>query len=345
MGRAYYALGNRARAREELTAAATLNPPPSAQATIVRYLAMIDARDARPQAFAAGYAELGIGRDSNVTVGPRQSSIFLPAFGTDFVLALSSREAADNYAQYAVGGEFLQPLGEHGAIVGAADLRLRNYRRINEFDYTSADLRLGYQHPFGAGALRAVVAYNDYRLDSDPYRRTNSLAIDWRRDLDKTQELSLFGYGGTLRHASDWLKPNDINQWLLGAGWIKQLPGEERVTLVTSAFVGGENEIHDRVDGNKRLGGVRVGALHSPRDNLDLFAAVGLQYGRYDRTNAFYDDNRTDVQYDIQFGAAWRFAPSWSLRPTVNYTRNDSNLTIDDYRRYDIGVFIRHELR
>lgn len=346
IGRAYFALGDMPRARLAFLASRRFDPPQAASVTIDRYLAAIEQRGQKKAASrASAYVEAGIGRDSNLTVGPQQSSVYLPAFATTFTLDPASRPLRDDYRQLALGGEYTHALSETFSAFAGLDLKLRDFRHSDSYDNASADWRAGVQLNRSQDVFRLGFSYNDYRLESDAYRRTHTLGADWRRTLDRQNALLGFAQFSRLRYVPDGLQGNDFNQWLLGAGWLWQAAEDGRSAVILSAYAGQELETGERVDGDKNLAGVRLGAQKALSGDLDVFSALSLQGGRYSRQNSLFEQTRRDFQYDVTLGAVWRFADHWSLRPQAAWTRNDSNLSINDYKRYDLGVFLRRDFR
>lgn len=345
IGRTYFALGDFDRAKRELLAVRELSPPPNAAMTADHYLQAIDERLQPRQTRATAYVEAGFGSDSNLTVGPRQSSVFLPVFGGSFSLNAASRQLRDDYRQTGVGGELTHSLDGRLALFAGADIKLREYRRYGAYDYANADWHAGLQLSDGRDVYRLSGNLNDYKQESDAYRRARSVGGDWRRTLDPRTQISTFGQYTQLRYVPDSLKSNDIDQWLLGGAWIWQPPGGNIDVIALSGFAGQEMEAKTRTDGDKLFVGSRIGAQKTVLGNIDVFSALGYQAGRYSRENILFQSVRKDYQYDLMLGASWRFAPRWSLRPQVSWTRNDSSLTIYDYRRYDLGVFLRRDFQ
>src|SRR5512140_876183 len=66
MGRAYFQLGDVARAKTEFESVLTQNPPPAAKATIDNYLAAIEKLESAKKTRTTGYIEAFGGHDSNV---------------------------------------------------------------------------------------------------------------------------------------------------------------------------------------------------------------------------------------------------------------------------------------
>src|SRR5690349_20358404 len=71
IARAYYAAGSFDLAEAAFLKLQASNPPPAAQQAIGRYLEAINSRKAQTRAGWAGYGELGLGYDSNITGVPQ----------------------------------------------------------------------------------------------------------------------------------------------------------------------------------------------------------------------------------------------------------------------------------
>jgi hypothetical protein len=78
---------------------------------------------------------------------------------------------------------------------------------------------------------------------------------------------------------------------------------------------------------------------------VDVYASAGLQAGTYQRTNALYRVKRTDTIYELAGGAIWRFAPAWSLKPQLSWLHNSSNVSVNDYERYELSLMIRRDFQ
>lgn len=343
MGRAYFALGDHGRARSEFEALLALNPPPAARATIERYLAATENRGASLKTRANGYIEAGIGHDSNVTVGPRNASVYLPVFGLSFNLAEGARAKSDTYHQLNAGGEVVHALDGQTAVFGGADLKFRNYAKVDPYDQLSGDFRAGMQWNRGADAWRAYASFGDLRLGDERYREIAAVGGDWRRSATPRDQLSAFGQYSTVRYVQRSMRDIDYDQTVVGASWTRLPAAGTGLTLVGAVFLGGEQEVRFRTDGNKLFAGLRGGVSYVVGADTDLFAGAGWQYGRYDRLNVLYGEKRRDNLYDLTFGAQWRFAPGWSLRPQVSWMRNDSNTAVNGYDRADANIFVRKD--
>jgi len=348
MGRAYFTLGDMARARREFDLAHALDPPPAARATMARYLSEMEARENTPTTRATAYMEAGLGVDSNVTQGPSSSNVYLPVFGVSFTLDAANQKVRDNFSQVNAGADVNHRINDNVSLYGGIDAKWRGYSDVTNFNFGSADWRGGLQWQEGRDTWRAGLGYNDYHLDHQKYRKISSVSGEFRRALTDKQQFLFFGQYAQVRYAQEVQANNDVNQWVGGAGWVTQMDVSLPIMVSLSAYAGNETEsdrANPRVDGDKNFFGVRAGLQISPQSDLDVYATAGLQLGKYRRTNILYDTKRTDEVYELAAGSVWRFAPAWSVKPQVSWLHNDSDLSVNDYQRYEASFFIRREFQ
>lgn len=344
MGRAYFALADYPRAKTEFESLLSLNPPPAAQATIRQYLAAIESRSkALQKQRLTAYTELGIGRDSNVTVGPRSSTLFFPVFGQNFTLAPSGQAQSASFHQLAAGAELTQSLDERSAFFIGADLRVRNYSKLDPYDQANGEIRGGLMHRRGDDNYRVFASFADLQLGNDRYRQVTTLGGDWRRQIDQRHQLTVFAQTSEIRYVRPSTSGNNNHLYLAGASWVRQPAVQGNMLLSASAFAGREQEDLERTDGSKNILGLRGALMIGLSPEVDAYGGLTFQYGSYSRTNLLYQEKRKDQQYDLSLGLNWRFAAGWSLRPQLNWTRNNSNTSVNAYDRTEGSLIVRKD--
>ena len=187
LARAYFALGDRERARSEFNAALAQDPPLNARAAINAYLARIDGGvvgGGSGRTRASGYVELAAGRDTNVNNATSQGQIFVQVFGFSVQLSPTSQRTADNFLSLGGGGEVSHALNSATSLFAGGDARLRFNRHTDIYNFNQFDLRGGVQHTLDAANLvRASIAHQQYYLDNNNYRATTGLNLEWRHAL------------------------------------------------------------------------------------------------------------------------------------------------------------------
>ena len=351
LARAYFELGDRARARSEFNLALAQDPPLNARATINAYLARIDSGATGSSGSAgdtrtSGYLEIAAGRDSNVNNATSQGQVYVPVFGFNVQLAPTSQRTLDNFLMLGGGGEISYALTSNTSLFAGGDARLRFNQHADTFNFNQFDVRGGAQYALSAaGLVRASIAHQQYYLDNNNFRGTTGLNLEWRQAVSATQQISLFGASNRVRYKSAAQTANDTDLTLLGMSYTHVMNAAKRTTLTASLVGGYEQDIGQRIDGDRKLFGVRVGGQTGWGEKIDVYATAGYQSSRFQTPNVIFNDQRTDKLSDATLGAVWRIDRAWQLRPQLTYARNASNISINAYSRYEASVTLRRDFR
>lgn len=345
MARAYFQLGDLPRAKTEFETVQQQNPPPAARQTVERYLKAIEERSKIRQTQVTAFAEFGFGHDTNVNNSTASTTVKVPALGNlIFTLDPSNVQRSDNYTTYALGLDVNHILGEGLALYGGVSARQRVNRNADTFDYGSYVAQGGVSYSTQSALFRLGVNAEDFNLDHSPNRKSSGLAGDVRYLLDPANVLLGFAQHNRYRFEQAALTVNDFDQTLVGGGYLR-LFADGASAITVNAFAGSENAINNRADGNKDITGLRLGGQYRLRDDIDMYASLGAQLGKYDLVNAAFQTLREDRQYDGVLGLSWRVDRDWTVRPQVLRIRNDSNIQINDYKRTDYSVTVRRDFR
>lgn len=342
LARAYLALGDRERARAELGAALALNPPPAIEQAARQTLAGMQAPTALPRHANGIYAEVGLGYDSNVNIGPSQQVVYLPLFGVDVTLDNASLEQSDSYGQLALGGQYRHAIGADTVISASLDTQARRHFDVEDFDPLSALLRLGVGFHESRSPKRLTWFGQYYELGEDRDYLLHGLIGEWLLPMGRRNTVQLYGRYSQLRYGSSELEANDVNQSMLGAGWLYAVT--PALFAGVSAYGGIETEANRRADGDSRILGLRA-TMQYTRRVVDVYGALGYQSNGYDRENILFRTKRGDGVIDLTLGAIYRLTPAWSLRPKITYMQQQSNIAVYDVERYDISLGVRYDFR
>lgn len=352
MARAYFQLGDTPRAKTEFEAVLTQNPPEAAKATIEKYLAAIAAQENVRRTHISGYIEGMAGHDNNVNNSTSESQIV--AFGNLlFTLSPTNVKTADDYIGLAAGIAVEPAVNARVALYAGADVHQRGNMSKTNFDYYSLDGRAGLTVARGAEIFRAGVLASQYVLASARNRETTGINAEWRHTVNPANQLNASVLFTRNRFADASLQTNDFDQYTVGAGWLHVMADGKSVVF-GSLFYGSENDVAPvtasnpsggRADGNKRLTGLRLGGQMPLGERWDIFASLGTQAGKYDKTNVSFLSMRDDRLDDISIGANWQWKKQWTVRPQLAWSRNDSNIAIYNFDRIDASVTVRKDFK
>lgn len=355
MARAYYQLGDLPRAKTELETVAKQNPPEAARATIQKYLDAIASQQSAKQTRFSAYLEGMIGRDTNVNNSTSESQISVPVFGNQtFTLSPTNLKTPDNYLGLAAGGEVSHRLSTQWGLYAGADIHQRNNQTETDFDTQNMDGRAGITFTDGENNIfRIGTMGGRYNVARSHNRDSAGINADWRHIFSPANQASIFVQQSRNYFKDPLITINNFNQTTLGAGWQHVLADGQSI-LFGSLFLINEddtapitpaNPSGGRSDGNKRTSAIRAGGQTALNETTEFFAHAGYQLGSYDKTNAAFLRERVDRQTDARIGANWHWDRNWTLRPQINYSRNESNIVIYSYDRLDFSLTIRREFR
>ena len=345
MGRAYFALGDYSRARNEFETLQKLNPPPAAREAINAYLQEIDQRQRATQTRVSGYLESAIGRDTNINFATSKSTVYVPIFNSDLTLTEDSIAKADNMGVFAAGAELNHATSDTLGFFLGFDGKYRDFIHQKSSNFGTASLRTGATIGQVQNQLKFLLTGEKLRQNDLPTRDTAGGALEWRYMPRASSAITPFLQYNQLRYRQESNQANDVNQTVLGVGWLESIGGNQNTVAFVAGFGGRENAIHERADGDKRLLGLRAALQVTPLACLDLFVSAGVQSGQYDQVNYSFDETRRDRQTDSTVGLVWRMIGDVSVKPSINYTRNRSNLELNDYRRTEYLLTLRYDIR
>ena len=128
--------------------------------------------------------------------------------------------------------------------------------------------------------------------------------------------------------------------------WTHSLPNG-RTALTFGANLGQEWATQDRPDGDASFWGVNGEVDHSFSDEIDAFFWWSYLNEGYDEERPDFTTDpdllveRNDDLWNFGGGVVWRFAPSWSLRPTFEYNWEESNIPALAYSSTELWVTVR----
>jgi len=333
LGRALYASGEYARARIEFESVLKFgNLPPDMQSQTEVYdkVAADYLAGRRWQPFY--YAETGIG---NYRENASSSTDIFGGAGNN-----------DTFLPVRVGGGVNANVGERHSFTGTLDYRFRWYD--NSDRRNDSDLRWNFNlsRPVDDDNLRfGVRGRVSYRGDSQ-YRNDWGVFADYRVGFSDNDQVTIAGEVRERRYprGPERDRTRDIAE--LTASWTHSLPNG-RTSFTLGGQLTQEWATQERPDGNGSFWGVDGEVDHSFGDTLD-----GLFWWSY--ANESYDEERPDFTEDPSllrarnddlwhFGGSlvWGFARGWSLRPTIEYNWEDSNIDALAYSSTEYWVTVR----
>jgi len=353
LARAYFALGDLARAQQELDTVAQNNPPPAAQTVIEKYRTAIADRLRAKANIVTGYVEGFVGYDNNITavVGDFTNAVLVTYNLAGFLPTGNSILRSSPIVGTGGGVEITHQINDAWAIVGGADARYRDVTTASNYSSGQIDLRGSAIYTAGANVFRGGVTLEDFAQRTDvPTDDRNSVGLnmEWRHSYNERDQSSLFAVATRQRFPD--IAVDDVDSIVLGAGWLHQFDGSHKPLIYVNTSMGKDSAqslLANGSDNSRRYAGGRAYFQWSLNDDIDLF----MNYGLLERSDRSMFARSSTVEFgndhisDTTIGCSWRPRTNWTLRSQVTYTENRSNVALSDFRRTEANINARYDFR
>lgn len=349
LARAHFETGGYPAAEEQFRFLLTQAPPPATRSVIERYLLAIDRATGLAIAGRSRfvpYAEVGAGWDSNANASTGSDS-----FGI-FLLDPDNVETSSSFVELAGGFRHGLAVEPGGTLISSARA---SYRLNPDADFVDQLLlSLGTAGQKSWGASRASLGASGYYgwLDGGRHELGAGVDLGLARQVGTDWELASTGRAGVVRYQQDELEVLDVNRYLGALALTRAGIGARDGRAGIAALFGTDRaEEDDSPYGNDRLG-ARVFGSWRLGSTGSLYLEAAYQETDFDDTPGFTSDgftyaDREDEQWSATISTEYRDwpAPGYSLAPTLRYTTTDSSVSLFDYDRFEIGVYLRRSGR
>jgi outer membrane protein len=344
IARAYLATGEKAAAKQEFEAVQSQNPPKEVNATIQRYLDAINQGQGGKSTLLNGYLEASIGNDSNVNSATSSNEIAIPIFGGAIAtLDAAGVQTRDSFATVSGGASVRHALTPEWSLFGGFNLNERKNSSQHLFNTSGMDGNLGFSYTKAEDSYSAALQLQGFNVDNERYRDASGMTLQWQRDLKNRggQASSYFQYTN-LKYPGQSVR--DANRYVLGAAYASMLSGSYAPVVYVGLYAGREKE---KETGYPHLGhklfGLRTGGELSITAQTKLFGSLSAESRNHGGEDPIFLVTRKDTQADLKVGVNYVMDKVWTLSPQISYTRNKSNIVINDYKRSMISIGLRRD--
>ena len=343
IARAYLATGETATSKQEFETVKQQDPPKEVSATIQKFLDAIEKATAGERTTVRGYLEAAVGADSNVNSATGSSQVAIPAFGGAIAtLSANGVKQDDSFASAAGGFNVRHPFSPEWAVFGGVNFNQRINSSHDIFDTKGLDGNLGVSLTKGDDSYSAALQLSNFEVDNNRYRDATGLTAQWMRSLDNSSQVSVYLQYSELRYPGQNVR--DADRTVLGAAYARALGGAYAPVVYVGGYAGEEAEKQANVAYlGHQLIGARAGGEMSINPKMKLFGSASLESRDYGGQEPLFLVSRGDTQADLRVGASYIPVPGWTITPQLSYTRNDSNIVINDYDRTVFSISLRRD--
>ena len=356
MGRAFMLLGDAVRAQEEFTAVLELNPPDVVRERVEGFMAEMAQRAAVAKTNWSGFFGITLGRDSNVNNAPGKAEQFIPGILDTVLLDRDSVETPSNYSALAGRIQVDHHINDRFGVYAGLDLTLRRNFQAPQFDSVGGELRVGGTISLSNHELEFSLAVGKTYLDPQPgrsntflehplYRNLVGGTAQWRFNINDRNQLQTTLQYNRLRYLDEATSVFDSDQTVLGLNWFRAFGANNQGVGFLGAYLGKESDIHGNPSGEKDFFGLRAGGQYGLTSKWAIFATMGLMSADFQRFQVIHRKTRDDKRYDLSLGMSYTLWESWSLRPQLSLTRQDSSIGLYEFNRKEISVALRRDWR
>jgi len=344
LARGYFLLKEDTRARQEFEIVLAKNPPEEVVANVKNFLRIIRLREAEYQSTGSAYVEVAVGHDTNINSAPADGTFFSPLFGIPLSLTGGSLEEDDEYMTVTTGGKLVHPFEPGKQLILGADVSARFNSADDDFETETWNIYAGVRWRSGDNRFGITGQVQEFELNDQDNRSLVSLAGSWTHQLnqktnwDTQLQVAQIGYPGQ--------NIRDSSLYILGTGLTHQYAMKWRPTVSGNVYLGFEDAHTDseaaRSTAQRNFGGARAALQIIPTNKTSLTASLAVEKSHYRGENILTSKTRNEYLYQASVTGRYLVDDNWSLGAGLYYTRNDSNITLNDYDRTRAQVSARY---
>ena len=341
MARAYFALGEFQRAREEFNEVKRHRPPPGVVKTVDQFLEGIKRKEGEYKVLWGAYGEFGLGYNSNVNAATAVDSIILPFIGP-VQLAASSRPLPSPFGVGAVGGNVSVPIDYDTHAFLSVNASTQKYSQADGYNLGGAVVTGGLRYNDGANEYKVVAFGSLAQLSVIPVPNTAGGGLEYSRRLTETESLLAGVSAIRLGYPSDFVAYNsNLGTAMLGYRQVFPLVRWQPVLDLTTTFAKQTN-ISDRPDLGRTLVGGNVQVSFMPNAQTGISLGAGYAQSNYGSEDLLYQTNRSDGLISANAVFQYSLTKELTARAEFTYFNNLSNLGLYSYNQWTGALKLRY---
>ncbi len=333
----YFELGNVPAAEREFLALQSAALPEREAALVQDYLARINKVRDPSQGYWQNWLQLSAGADSNPNSGIDDEFVFVPLLGRVRLLG-SGLARRSSFHEVQAQLNYVLPRSQHSAFYASAGLLHSSYQQDGVYNRAYASALAGYQSRWRGLQWAAEVFYRPVELDGDRYLAYQGVKTSVNRAFGESISMGLDLTWADFAYAN--LPTLDKQQWLL-EGWLALRLGQAEHRLALRS--GAEHSQLARSEFNSRDAlGLGYQWLQTISDHWQTSLQLDYSRGDYQAVHPIFAVTRQDNYLRAEVEVSYRISPEWRVLTSLSHLRNDSNLSLYQYRRNRGWVGVRY---
>lgn len=290
-----------------------------------------------------GALTLTTGYDNNVNATTDLEQLPQPP-ATVLLLDSSARAREDGFARLDFETRFEHDLAQQASLI----LALEGYENLN---FNENEFNTSLLTGYAGGAYRAgnhlgllYASYQRLWLDHSSYLEVITPTLAWQYAIDNQSRVEL-GIASS-NYEYDDFNTRDSEGITFSTGWRQTFSSFGRGRARFSLYAGNERAKDDRFEyfGRDFIGlqwrvEFEVASRHLP------YAHLRWQASDYLGLDPIYATERVDRYWRLGLGWRYRLQTQWHLGAEIEYTNNDSSITLYEFARTRVFITSRYEWR
>ncbi len=341
LGRAYFALGEFQRAREEFNEVLSHRPPSGVVTTLNVYLEAIRRKESQFVVNYGFFAEIGGGYNSNVNAAATVDSVSLPYIGP-VVLGADSKPKPSPFGFGAVGANVVVPLDTN--LHGFFDVTAsgQKYSQVDGYNLAGAVATTGLKYTEGQNDIKFSLSGSVAQLDNVPVPNTAGGALTYTRQLTDTQSVLIGASTFKLAYSNGYSAYNS-NLNFASLGYRKAFPTATWQPVLDVMFnLGQQVNQSDRPDLGRNLAGLNLQLSMMPSERIGISVGAGYIQSKYGSQDLLFESERSDSLYSANATFQYKLTKELSTRAEFTYYSNQSNLGLYGYNQWTGALKLRY---
>ncbi len=289
------------------------------------------------------WMQAGLGYDNNVNTATTADSVFFPSSDTTVLLNNASKRQDSFFHQLKLGLNYSTYLSENWRFVADGILQTRNNWSMHNYDSAVAETRIGVERRNKGHRLNLKLIGQYFNFDGYNYRNTYGGLAQYAYAVSDTTELGSFVQYSYIQYPHQ--NERNASRLLGGFTWSQQLL-QGKALMYGNVYLGREKAIKSYAPDyyDYDITGIKLGGawLVTPRMRLEAFASV--ENRAYDGEHILFEQKRSDTQFDASLGAVYAINRKFSIRPSYQYTKNNSSFVLRDYSKHVFMLNFRYAI-
>jgi len=342
LARAYFALGEYQRAKDEFEEVKKRQPPAGVVATVNTYLDAIKEKQGRYKPVYGAYIELGAGYNSNVNTAAAINNIILPYWGPVF-LSPTALPQHSVFSYGSVGANAVVPLYTNVSAFVSVNSSQQRYSQISGYNLDVTNATTGVKFADGPNLYKVVAFGSLAKLDQVPVPNTGGGGAEYVRQLTETQSIMLGG-GSTRMNYSSQYSAYDSTLNVGTVGYRKAFPATLWKPVVdVGANYASQINTSNRPDLARHIGGGTLQLSVVPTDKWGVTLGAGYARSNYQAADIVYQQGRSDNLLSGNAVVQYKLTKELSARLEATYYNNTSNLPLYSYQQWTGALKLRYD--